>query len=79
MSFNILKSQIKYCFLNKEDQELQSLKSKRSPKDTTNIKKLNSIEEDNKNYFNQIKLSKQKISQKQFNKIDSLFNVNGNK
>ena len=79
MSFNILKSQIKYCFLNKEDQELQSLKSKRSPKDTTNIKKLNSIEEDNKNYFNQIKLSKQKISQKQFNKIDTLFNVNGNK
>lgn len=73
MSFNILKLQAKYCFLNKDDQELKLLKEKRNPKDTSNIKKLNSIEKDNMEYFQGIKETKKSISSKQYNKITSMF------
>ncbi len=72
MSYNILKLQTKYCFLNKEDQELKLLKEKRDPKDTTNIKKLNSIEKENLEYFQEIKDTKKTISNKQYNKINNM-------
>lgn len=51
MSFDLLKKQVKYCYLDKEDKELFNLKQKRNYKDSSNIKSIDKIYEDNKKYI----------------------------
>lgn len=70
MSFSTLKHQVKYCLLNKEDEELGKMKEKRKEKDLTHVKNINSIEEENKKTFNKSQERKRMISDKQSKRLD---------
>ena len=47
MSFDLFKKQVKYCYLKKEDKELDKLKQKRQYKDNTDIKVIDNLYQEN--------------------------------
>lgn len=51
MTFNILKHQVKYCLLNKEDQELDKMIQKREIKDFSANNNLTSLKQNNEDFF----------------------------
>lgn len=51
MSFSVFKTQAKYCYLSKEDQELNQIRTKRQPNTCEDTKKHEVIAQDNINFF----------------------------
>lgn len=70
MSFSVFKTQVKYCYLNKEDQELNQLRSKRQPNICEDTKKLEVIAKENINLF-EMKTKLNKLDNKTIQRFES--------